>query len=55
MSGGGYTYCWSDRLQGHLEGVALTVADRLVLMVTQVRLVYHCSGTSQRQSTVACL
>ena len=32
VSGGGYTYYWSGRPKGHLEGVAVAVADRLVPM-----------------------
>ena len=36
VSGGGYTYYWSGRPQGHLEGVAVAVADRLVPMITEV-------------------
>ena len=32
---GGYTYYWSGRPQGHLEGVAVPVADRLVTTVTE--------------------
>ena len=34
--GDGETYYWSGRPQGHLEGVAVAVADRLVPMITQV-------------------
>ena len=36
VSGGGYTYYWSGRPQGHFEGVAVAVADRLVPMITEV-------------------
>ena len=33
---GGYTYYWSVCPQGHFEGVAAAVADRLVPIVTEV-------------------
>ena len=33
---GGCTYYWSGRPQGHLDGVAVAVADRLVSMITAV-------------------
>ena len=36
VSGGGYTYYWSGRLQGHPEGMAVAVADRLGPVVTEV-------------------
>ena len=36
VSGGGYTYNWSGRPQGHLEGVAVAVADRLVPVINGV-------------------
>ena len=36
ISGGGYTYYWSGRPHGHLEEVAVAVADRLVPMITEV-------------------
>ena len=36
VSGDGYTYYWSGRPRGHLEGVAVAVADRLVPMITEV-------------------
>ena len=34
--GGGYTYYLSGRIQGHLEGVAVADADRLIPIVTEV-------------------
>ena len=36
VSGGGYTFYWSGRLQGNLEGEAVVVADRLVPIITEV-------------------
>ena len=39
VSGGWYTYYWSGRLQGHLDRVAVAVADRLVPMITEVTAV----------------
>ena len=35
-SGGGYTYYWYCRPQGHLEGVAVAIDDRLVPVITEV-------------------
>ena len=36
VRGGGYTYYWSGRTQGHLESVVVAVADRLASMITEV-------------------
>ena len=36
ISEGGYNYYWPGLPQGHLEGVAVVDADRLVPMITEV-------------------